>query len=119
MCKAIDDMLAQARQEGREAGEAIGRKAGEAIGRKAGEAIGRKAGEAIGRKAGEEMGRTAGIATGRAMGRTEGRVEGMNETIQTFVKDYQEEGLSKEAICQKLEKLFSIAPEAAGKYFAG
>ncbi len=65
------------------------------------------------------MGRTAGIATGRAMGRTEGRVEGMNETIQTFVKDYQEEGLSKEAICQKLEKLFSIAPEAAGKYFAG
>ena len=102
MCKAIDDMLAQARQEGREAGEAIGRKAG----------------EAIGRKAGEEMGRTAGIATGRAMGRTEGRVEGMNETIQTFVKDYQEEGLSKEAICQKLEKLFSIAPETAAKYFA-
>ena len=61
------------------------------------------------------MGRTVGIATGRAMG----RIEGMNETILTFVKDYQEEGLSKEAICQKLEKLFSIAPEAAGRYFAG
>ena len=51
--------------------------------------------------------------------RNEGREETKNEMIHRSVKDYLEEGMSKEIICRKLEKLFSIGPETAQKYFAG
>ena len=59
------------------------------------------------------------LADAREAGEKAGREEAKNEIIYRIVKDYLEEGIPKETICRKLEKLFSINQETARKYFAG
>ena len=56
MCRAIDEMMAEAREEGREAGMRLG----------------------------EEMGREAGIRLGEKIGRTEGRENLMTNMMRNF-----------------------------------
>lgn len=53
-----------------------------------------------------------------AEARAEGGEKSREESIRAFVKYYLEEGTSKEFICCLLQKVFSVEPETAQKYFA-
>ena len=125
MCKAIDDMLADAREEGRERGRSEMMNGLQEMIADAREE-GREAGRSETMNGLQEM-----IADAREEGREAGRSETMNglqemitdvreeerkETIQTFVNDYIEEGFSREILIKKLQKMFSLDQKTALEY---
>jgi Asp-tRNA(Asn)/Glu-tRNA(Gln) amidotransferase C subunit len=63
MCKALNDIVKDAKKEGEERGKKLGEEIGEERGKKLGEEIGKKLGEEIGKKLGEEIGEERGKAT--------------------------------------------------------
>ena len=52
----------------------------------------------------------------RADARAEGRAEGRAEAIRGFVQDKLEDGIDRETIIRKLEKVYSMTREEAEKY---
>ena len=70
MCRAIDEMMAEAREEGREAGMRLG----------------------------EEMGRKAGIRLGEKTGREIGRKEGRENLITNMMRNFSRSGVSFEEV---------------------
>ena len=70
MCRAIDEMMAEAREEGREAGMRLG----------------------------EEMGRKAGIRLGEKTGREIGRKEGRENLMTNMMRNFSRSGVSFEEV---------------------
>lgn len=100
MCKAIDDMLADAREEGRkETMNGLQEMIADA--------------REEGRK--ETMN---GLQEMIADAREEGRSEAEKTMIRVFVHSYLEEGCSQEEIDQKLQKLFPDRKINLAEYFA-
>ena len=94
MCKAIDDMMTEAREEGRQ--EALTGLQGMV-------------------EDAREEGRQEAL-TGLQGMMEDAREEERRNVIRIFVKDYQKSGCSREVISRKLETLFSLPPEAAENY---
>ena len=102
MCKAIDDMLADAREEGRERGRSEMMNGMQEM-------------IADAREEGREAGRSETMNGLQEM-ITDVREEERKETIQTFVNDYIEEGFSREILIKKLQKMFSLDQKTALEY---
>jgi phage tail tape-measure protein len=73
MCKALNDIVKDAKKEGEERGKKLGEEIGEERGKKLGEEIGeergKKLGEEIGKKLGEEIGKKLGEEIGEERGK--------------------------------------------------
>lgn len=61
--------------------------------------------------------KTDGIAEGIEIGRTEGIEIGRMEGISGFIQDKLEDGVSREEIVRKLQKVYSLSLEEAETYF--
>ena len=102
MCRAIDEMMAEAREEGREAGMRLG----------------------------EEMGREAGIRLGEKIGRKEGRENLMTNMMRNFSRSgvsfeevssfISEEDFSKcSSFVEYLDKILTFSRDNKGKMAKG
>ena len=96
MCRAIDEMMAEAREEGREAGMRLG----------------------------EEMGRKAGIRLGEKTGREIGRKEGRENLITNMMRNFSRSGVSFEEVSSFIseedfsrDQLRDLWEKACGKRF--
>ena len=102
MCKAIDDMLADAREEGRK--ETMN-------GLQEMMADAREEGRKETMNGLQEM-----IADAREEGESKGRNEERERIIQILVNDYFTSGISKENFCEKLQNMFSMDQKTAENY---
>ena len=102
MCKAIDDMLADAREEGRkETMNGLQEMIADA----------REEGRKETMNGLQEM-----IADAREEGESKGRNEERERIIQILVNDYFTSGISKENFCEKLQNMFSMDQKTAENY---
>lgn len=62
--------------------------------------------------------RAEGKAEGREEGRAEGKAEGKAEGIMGFIRDKLDDGVDRETIIHKLEKVYSLSREEAESYLS-
>ena len=102
MMNGLQEMIADAREEGREAGRSETMNGLQEM-------------IADAREEGREAGRSETMNGLQEM-ITDVREEERKETIQTFVNDYIEEGFSREILIKKLQKMFSLDQKTALEY---